>query len=249
METLSIILPAYNEAQRLPRTFELISEAKKKGVFASVQLAEIWVIDDGSKDETSQVARSAQGLLPELKVFRVEPNQGKGHAIHTGLKQSSSDWCLIADSDSATPWNQFKKLHQACQVSGSTYEIAIGSRDLPESDIQTKQSWVRENMGKTFNFLVRSITGLPFKDTQCGFKLIRRHSIQNFLEQLQVKRFAWDVEFLMFAKAHGLKIVEVAVSWAHQDASRVNPIKDSSEMLFRVIQLRIRLLLNKTQAP
>ena len=244
METLSIILPAYNEAQRLPRTFELLREAKKNGLFSSIELVEIWVIDDGSKDETTPVANYAKALLPEISVYRVEPNQGKGNAIHTGLKRSKGDWCLIADADSATPWNQFQKLYLSC-TGADPCEIAIGSRDLPESDIQTKQSWVRENMGKTFNFLVRTITGLPFKDTQCGFKLIRKSSIQSFVNQLEVKRFAWDVEFLMFAKAHGLKIAEVAVSWAHQEASRVNPIKDSSEMLFRVVQLRLRLWLGK----
>ena len=241
MESLSVILPAYNEALRLPRTFELLAEAKKNGVFSAIHLVEIWVIDDGSRDDTSKVAYQAQALLPELRVKRIEPNQGKGHAIHEGLKQSQGDWCLIADADSATPWNQLPKLLSAVRQESPPYSIAIGSRDLPESDIQTKQSWIRENMGKTFNFLVRFITGLPFKDTQCGFKLIHRSAIQPFLGQLQIKRFAWDVEFLMLSQAHHLKITEVAVAWAHQDASSVNPIKDSSEMLFRVIQLRFRL--------
>ena len=246
MESLSIILPAYNEALRLPRTFELIAEAKKNGVFSSINLVEVWVIDDGSQDETSKVAQYALALLPELKVRRVTPNEGKGNAIHEGLKQACGDWCLIADADSATPWNQFQKLLSAAKTAVPPAAIAIGSRDLPDSDIQTKQSWIRENMGKTFNLLVRLITGLPFKDTQCGFKLIRRSAIQSFLNQLQVKRFAWDVEFLMFAQAHQLKIMEVAVAWAHQDASRVNPIKDSSEMLFRVLQLRFRLLFSRS---
>ncbi len=242
MDTLSIVLPSYNEATRLPRTFDLLKKAKQEGVFSQVDLKRIWVIDDGSKDETALIAKAAKAELPEIEVYRVEPNQGKGNAIHEGLRRSTTDWCLIADADSATPWDQFKKLWNACH-SGTTLllPIAMGSRDLPESDIQTKQSWVREHMGKTFNLIVRFITGLPFKDTQCGFKLIHRPSIQNFLQHLRIKRFAWDVEFLMFARSRNLDIAEVPVSWAHQEASRVNAIRDSSEMLFRVIQLRLRI--------
>jgi dolichyl-phosphate beta-glucosyltransferase len=243
MESLTLILPAYNEASRLPRTVSLIKEAMSQGVFGSVKLEKIWVIDDGSKDNTTDVARASSATLPELSVHRVEPNQGKGNAIHTGLRLSTTDWCLVADADSATPWNQFKKLYSISVKNGTvTFPISMGSRDLPESDIQTEQSWIREHMGKTFNFLVRMITRLPFKDTQCGFKLIHRSAIQTVLPKLVVKRFAWDVEFLMFAKANGIAIAEVPVSWAHQDASRVNPIKDSSEMLFRVIQMRLRVL-------
>ena len=236
MQTLSLILPSYNEEKRLPRTFQLIDEAIQNGVFSGFDLKEILVVDDGSKDKTADVTKTHQSKQPLLKLVPVVPNQGKGNAIHVGLKTATSDWCLIADADSATPWNQFIK------VKATTTPVAIGSRDLPESEVRTKQSWVRENMGKTFNFLVRMITGLPYKDTQCGFKLIHKPSILTFLPQLRVKRFAWDVEFLMFARAHHLAITEVPIAWEHQDASRVNPIKDSIEMLLRVIQMRIRIL-------
>ena len=239
MKTLSLILPSYNEAKRLPRTFELLVAAKNAGVFQAVKLETIWIVDDGSRDETASIAEKAKSLLPEIQVHRVLPNQGKGNAIHEGLKISKSDWCLIADADSATPWDQFQKLWKVTEQDSTP--VVIGSRDLPESDIQTSQSWVREHMGKTFNLIVRLITGLPFKDTQCGFKLIHRPSIQSFIGLLQVKRFAWDVELLMFARNRKLKVAEVPVAWAHQDESHVDPLKDSSEMLFRVIQLRLRL--------
>lgn len=241
MESLSLVLPAYNEERRLPRTFQLLQLALGQGVFSSCELREILIIDDGSKDQTAQFAESAKKTLPMIRVIRIQPNQGKGNAIHTGLRQAQSEWCLIADADSATPWDQFVRLWNRSHELNPQAPIAIGSRDLPESEIRTSQSWVREHMGKTFNWMVRMITGLPFKDTQCGFKLIHRPSIQNFLPQLQVHRFAWDVEFLMFARAHRLKILEVPVVWEHQEESRVNAIKDSLEMLWRVIQLRLRV--------
>jgi len=243
MDSLTLILPCYNEASRLPRTISLLQNALKDGVFNGVKLEKILIIDDGSKDSTSAVALSGESSLPGLlSIHRVEPNRGKGFAIHTGLRLARTDWCLIADADSATPWNQFKKLYEISKNDGKiVYPVSMGSRDLPESDIQTEQSWIREHMGKTFNFLVRLITGLPFRDTQCGFKLVHLPSIQSFLPRLTVERFAWDVEFLMFAEAYGVSAIEVPITWAHQDASRVSPIKDSIEMLSRVIQVRLRV--------
>ena len=238
MQSLSIVLPAYNEEKRLPRTFDLIQKAITDGVFREVTLNEILVVDDGSKDRTADLADDYRKILQDhlqIRVLRVNPNQGKGNAIHLGMNEAQSDWILIADADTATPWNQFLKLKAA------NTPIAIGSRDLPQSQVLTKQSWIREIMGKTFNLLVRLITQLPYRDTQCGFKLIDKKSILPFMDQLRVKRFSWDVEFLMFARAYHLTISEVPVVWEHQDASRVNPIKDSIEMLLRVIQMRIRI--------
>jgi dolichyl-phosphate beta-glucosyltransferase len=245
MDTLSIIIPAYNEASRLPRTFELLSNAIEAGVFSSLKLVEILVVDDGSSDQTIAITKAeidkGHPLAFLLRVIAVSPNAGKGNAIHTGLLRTSADWCLVADADSATPWDQFTKL----QIATHKVPIAIGSRDLPESDVRTRQSWIREHMGKTFNLFVRLITGLPFNDTQCGFKLIRHSAVVPFLAILRVKRFAWDVEFLMLAKEFGVAVKEVPVAWEHQDASHVDPIKDASEMLARVIQLRLRLLFCK----
>lgn len=245
MNTLSLILPAYNEEKRLPRTFKLLKEAIDASVFKLADLQEILIIDDGSGDRTIEVSEAARGDLPQIRVIPVRPNQGKGNAIHTGLRQARGDWMLIADADTATPWDQFVKVWSAVQQSREPAQVAIGSRDLPDSELRIQQSWVREHMGKTFNFIVRMITGLPFRDTQCGFKLIHRGSIQPFLGQLQVKRFAWDVEFLMFARSRKLNVIEVPVAWEHQDESRVNPIKDSLEMLLRVIQMRVRIFFSR----
>lgn len=248
MKSLSILIPSYNEAKRLPRTFGLLATAIRDDVFKSLELKAILVIDDGSRDETVLVAEQGKSLLPEIEIRRVTPNQGKGNAIHEGLKQAQTDWCLVADADSATPWDQFTKLLKIADLEKpNPCPIVIGSRDLPESDIRTSQSWIREHMGKTFNLIVRMITQLPFKDTQCGFKLIHRPSVESFLSELKVKRFAWDVEFLMFARSKNLVVKEVAVAWGHQDDSHVDPIKDSLEMLFRVIELRIRLLFSKSK--
>jgi dolichyl-phosphate beta-glucosyltransferase len=239
MQSLSIVIPAYNEEARLPRTFHLLQQGIEAGIFAGYELKEILIVDDGSKDGTSAVTHNHVSILPQLKCIAVTPNQGKGNAIHVGMKSAQGDWILIADADTATPWDQFLKL--SARTTKDQSSIAIGSRDLPESDVRTQQSWVREHMGKTFNLIVRFITGLPYRDTQCGFKLIERNRIQSFIQLLQVKRFAWDVELLMFAKKNKIRISEVPVTWEHQEASRVHPIRDAFEMLCRVIEMRIRI--------
>jgi dolichyl-phosphate beta-glucosyltransferase len=247
MNTLSIIIPAYNEASRLPRTVDLIIAAIADQSFKGLELKEILVIDDGSTDQTWECILTSSKRLPLIKGIAVSPNQGKGNAVHCGLRAATGDWCLVADADSATPWNQFLPLLQA--VESYQAQVAIGSRGLQDANITRYQTWIRRNMGKTFNWIVRTITGLPFQDTQCGFKLIKRSNIQSFIQRLSIKRFAWDVEFLMFSKKAGLSLIEVAVSWEHQDASRVRIIQDSLEMLYRVCVLKIKLFFMRNRDP
>jgi len=242
MQTLSLVIPAFNEAERLPRTLGLIKHTKDKGIFDSIPLKDVWIIDDGSRDQTAKVARDFAATLPEIRVHSVTPNQGKGNAIHTGLKLATGEWCLIADADSATPWDQFIPLSQACLKEGKILaQIAMGSRDIAGSVRRERQSWIRENLGRLFNLAVRLVTGLPFKDTQCGFKLLHLPSIRPWLPYLRVKRFAWDVELLLFAKKAHLQMREVPVIWEHQEGSRISPLKDGIEMFFRVLQMRLRI--------
>jgi glycosyltransferase involved in cell wall biosynthesis len=242
MQTLAILIPAFNESLRLPHTLELIKLSKSKGIFEPFALTEVWIIDDGSTDSTSEVAHRFQAELPELRVLTLPQNQGKGGAIHEGLLKVQAEWCLIADADSATPWDQFQVLLRASSTSGSmTADLAMGSRDLPGSIRSQRQSSIRENLGRLFNLAVRWTTGLPFKDTQCGFKLVRMNAIRPWVPLLQVRRFAWDVELLLFAKRAGLKILEVPVIWEHKEGSRIHPLKDGIEMFLRVLQMRLRM--------
>lgn len=231
---ISLVIPAFNESKRLPSTLEALANLKLN------EIREVIVVDDGSADATILVAESFEKKLPNLKVLKSGKNFGKGHAIRLGLKAAALPWILIADADMSTPWEELRKLCEVAQSSNA--DICIGSRDVEGSNILTHQSWLRETLGKSFNLFVRTMTRLPFKDTQCGFKLMKKAMIHPFLEKLVVDRFAWDVEFLVLAQKLDLKIVEVPVTWAHKEESRVHPIFDGFNMLWMVTKLRFKIL-------
>lgn len=233
---LTIVIPAYNEEFRIGSTlFEL---GKFMGLLSNhcLDLNQVIIVDDGSKDNTFQEALKFQSQLP-ICILKHSCNMGKGAAVRTGLKDASGDLILIADADMATPWTEFTKLYKEIQNGA---DVSIASRGLPDSIIKTRQPFYREYLGKSFNFILRLITGLKFKDTQCGFKLIKSKPAKFALKYMQINRFAWDVEFLLITKLHGYEIKEVGVNWNHVEQSRVHPIMDSLEMLWRVLKLRIR---------
>ncbi len=237
---VSIVIPAFNESRRLPATIEKLMALNSAGEFKNITIHEVIVIDDGSSDNTVEICKNFAKKYSTVKVLESGKNFGKGHAVRIGLMNVKGEYALMADADMATPWTELNKLRK--YLESSTSHIAIGSRDLPESDIRTHQSFLREHLGKLFNFFVRSITGLKFKDTQCGFKLFNMAYIKPILSELKVNRFAWDVEFLFRAKAHGLTMIEVPVQWEHQNESRVNPIKDGLQMAWTVIKIRVGIL-------
>jgi dolichyl-phosphate beta-glucosyltransferase len=237
MKSLTIIIPCYNEEKRLPKTFNLLKKSIDSGNFSGINLKTIMIVDDGSKDNTVNLATNEKDL--PITLIKVGINQGKGNAVYTGLKAAETDLCLIADADSATSWSDFKKL---LNENNQGFSIVIGSRKLEDSVVESNIIF-SQIMSKVFSALVKLITGLNFKDTQCGFKLIDRKSIQNVLPNLIVKRFAWDVEFLMFTKH--LPTKEVGVNWVDIEGSTVSPIKDSFEMLKRILEIRLRLMKKK----
>jgi dolichyl-phosphate beta-glucosyltransferase len=236
---ISILIPAFNEAKRLPSTLEDLSTFIRNSNLDLFKISEVIVVNDGSADQTAQVAKAFEAMLPNLSVISFPANRGKGHAIHTGLFKATSSWVLVADADQSTPWKELCVLIQSNTKTRA--EIVMGSRGLDESKITTRQSFLRQSLGKSYNLFIRAITGLPYKDTQCGFKLIDLTKTKAFLSDLQVERFAWDIEFLLFAKKFGLKISEIPVEWAHKEQSRVHPIKDGLNMLWETLKARIRI--------
>ncbi|MFM6929247.1 MAG: dolichyl-phosphate beta-glucosyltransferase [Bdellovibrio sp.] len=238
METLSVVIPAFNEEGRLPKTLQTLKEMESAGLLKFI-IEEVIVVDDGSGDNTVGWSESFAKSWSKLKVVKLPQNRGKGAAVHAGFAEARAKWVLVADADMATPWDEMNKFVSQLDK----FDLFMGSRALAESDIVVRQHWLRQNMGKTFNKILKGLVGLPYKDTQCGFKMVRNDEIfrQQILKKLTVDRFAWDVELILAEQKFNGRIVEVPIRWSHQEASRVHIVRDSLEMFFTVLKLRFRL--------
>lgn len=197
---------------------------------------EVVLVDGGSSDRTLEVFH--EFFSPKQgRSFKNQSNRGKGYAIRCGIQEAKGEVLLFSDADLSTPIEEFPKLAQYLE---SGYDIAIGSRSLPESNVEVHQAWYREGMGKIFNWMVRMIVLRGFIDTQCGFKCVRRERVLPLLPLMVVDGFCYDVEFLFLAKKAGLKIVEVPVTWINDPVSKVHILKDSSKMFLDLLWIRFR---------
>jgi glycosyltransferase involved in cell wall biosynthesis len=231
---LSIIIPAYNEESRLPSTLERIAAY----IRASGRSTEVIVVDDGSRDHTAAVAESFRSRIPLLCVVPNGVNRGKGYSVRQGMLEARGRLVLFTDADLSAPIEEADKLLRALE----THDVAIGSRALDRSLITVHQSPFREFAGIVFNKMVRLCLGLPFVDTQCGFKAFRRERCRVIFEQQRVERFGFDPELLFLAKRHGLSAVEIPVRWAHSPATRVSLFRDSLRMFLEVLAIRFNAL-------
>lgn len=197
-------------------------------------IEEIIVVDDGSRDDTSGVARRFATTGIPIRVIHYSENAGKGYAIRRGVLAAEAPLILLTDADLSTPIEELEKLRGAL----AGHDIVIGSRAIDESLVKKPQAWHRQQMGRIFNRLVRRITRIPFRDTQCGFKLLERDAARRIFQMAIIDRFAFDVEMIVLASKFGLRIAEVPVLWFNSPDSRVHMIRDSTRMLKDVIRVR-----------
>ncbi|HEX6126457.1 MAG TPA: dolichyl-phosphate beta-glucosyltransferase [Pyrinomonadaceae bacterium] len=231
---ISIVVPAYEEEERLGRSVETVLEFLSQNSVSS----ELIVVDDGSRDRTADMAAAAFESERDIpsKVIRYEQNRGKGYAVKTGLLASTGRIALFSDADLSTPIEEMWKLIQP--IRDGEYDVTFGSRALDRSLIGTHQPWRREQGGKVFNLVVRTLTGMPFWDTQCGFKAFHMPRFRPLLDLMQIDRFGFDVEFLYVAKLHGLRLKEIPVRWNNDERSKVNVMRDSVRMFKEVTEIR-----------
>jgi dolichyl-phosphate beta-glucosyltransferase len=232
--TISIIIPAFEEEERLGESLSKILSY----IGAEKLDGEVIVVDDGSSDSTARTAESVFAVCPSIpsRVIRYEKNRGKGYAVRTGLKAAKAPIALFTDADLSTPIEELPKLVEP--ISNGEFDITFGSRALDRSLIGTHQPWRREQGGKVFNLIVRTLTGLPFWDTQCGFKAFNLTKFRPLLDLMRIDRFGFDVEFLYVANLHGLRLKEIPVRWYNDERSKVNVVRDSLRMFDEVRQIR-----------
>jgi dolichyl-phosphate beta-glucosyltransferase len=227
---LSIVIPAYNEQSRLPQTLAKIRAWLESQPFA----AEVIVVDDGSTDGTSAVVAAHRADWPALRLLSNPGNRGKGYSVRHGAQEALGRIVLFTDADLSAPIDEAPKLLAALE----SHDIAIGSRALNRELIEKHQTALREYAGMVFNLVVRLVLGLPFADTQCGFKAFRREPCQIVFQQQRIERFGFDPELLFIAKRHGLTTAEVPVRWAHDPGTRVVVLRDSVHMFLEVCIIR-----------
>jgi len=232
--SLSIIVPAYNEATRLGNSLRAIVTYLNE----NFPEAELIVVDDGSSDKTAQIARARldEGGNLRTSLISYKSNLGKGRAVRLGLQAARGEIALFSDADLSTPITESPKLIEPIET--GVCDLAFGSRALDRELIGVRQSWRREQGGRVFNLAVRLATGLPFWDTQCGFKAFRMSVCRPLIEAATIDRFGFDVELLYLAYKAGLKLKEIPVRWDHNEGSKINLASDSFKMLGEVGLIR-----------
>lgn len=231
--SLSIVIPAYNEERRLPATLDGITGYLARGGW---DFSEILVVDDGSRDRTVGAAEDFTARAQSLRVLRNPGNRGKGYSVRHGMLEAKGDWALFTDADLSTPIDELETLWSAARESGA--QVAMGSRALDRSLIGVHQPLLRESAGKLFNVTVRLITGLPFRDTQCGFKLFETRAAREIFRRQRLLRFGFDVEVVFIARRLGYSVIEVPVKWNDVAGTKVGALSGLSAFLDPV---RVRL--------
>lgn len=234
MTLLSIIVPCYNEEQRLGSTLDEIA------LFVSrrTEPVEVIVVDDGSRDGTAAVAE--RHVCPGLRVIRTEENQGKGHAVRTGMLAALGDLRLFTDADGSTSMTEYAKL-EAALTGMSNPGVALASIGVGAAEVQRAQRGLRPLAGRVGNWLIRVLAVPGISDTQRGFKLFTAEAAEDIFSRCVIDRWAFDVEVLALASHLGYDMAEVAVTWAHKDDSRVTAFSYLSS-LADVVRVRWRLL-------
>jgi len=229
--TLSIVIPAYNESERLATSIpKVLVYVHSRGI-----QAEIIVVDDGSRDDTADVVRRFAAADPAIVLLENPGNRGKGYSVRNGMLHARGATALFTDADLSSPITEADKLFAALAEGA---DVAIGSRWL-KRELQTeRQPWIRQLYGRLFNLGLRIVLGLGYKDTQCGFKAFDRRAIEVIFPRQQIERWGFDPELLFLAKKFRLHTTEVAVEWAHDHRSKINPLRDGLRMGGEVLKIR-----------
>lgn len=234
---LSIIVPAYNEQRRLPKTLSSIDSYLRKQPYDY----EILVVNDGSKDKTAEVVEDLKVKIKNLRLVNNKENHGKGFVVRQGLLEAKGEYRLFTDADNSTSIDQVEKMWPEVKKG---YDIVIGSRDLKESIIAVPQSWFRRRLGDVFNLFTQVTCGLwGIWDAQCGFKIFTKEAVEKIFPKCKINRFAFDPEILVIAKRLGFKIKEIPVVWINEPESKVK-FKSMVKMGLDLLKIRWNLIKN-----
>jgi dolichyl-phosphate beta-glucosyltransferase len=230
--SLSLVIPAYNEAGRLPPYLHAVRDYLGTGAAPS---CEVIVVDDGSSDDLAGALGPLIAGWPQLRLVRHDRNKGKGAAVRTGMLEAAGDWLLFADADGATPIEEEEKLRRAIENGA---DIAVGSRMLRASLSPATRGWYRGLSGRLFAGMVRRLFGLPVRDSQCGFKMFRREVGRRLFGPCRETGYLFDLEILARGRELGYRIAEIPVRWREVPGSKVRLFRDGWKMVVGLWRLR-----------
>lgn len=230
--TYSIIIPAYNESERIVASLDKILAY----IAEQNWTAEVVVVNDGSKDNTADIIRGYMRQHQNVRLLENPGNKGKGYSVRHGMLEARGDILLLSDADLSSPIYEAPKLFDAIENGGA--DIAIGSRWLQKETQTVRQPFYRQVSGRVFNLMLRVVLGLKQKDTQCGFKAFTRKAAMSIFPPQKIERWGFDPEILFLANKFGLKTVEVPVEWANDDRSKINPLTDGFRMFTEMMRVR-----------
>jgi dolichyl-phosphate beta-glucosyltransferase len=240
--TYSIVIPAYNEGQRITATLDKVlawTSAQRWSV-------EIVVVNDGSRDNTADIVRQYVAAHPQVRLIENPGNRGKGYSVRNGMMNARGELLLFSDADLSSPISEAPRLFDALAAGA---DVAIGSRWL-QSELQTERQPVyRQLFGRVFNLFLRIVLGISFKDTQCGFKAFRRGAADALFPRQHIERWAFDPELLFLARRFGFKSVEIGVEWAHDERTKMSYFRDGMRMVWEILTVRWYAITGKYDAP
>jgi dolichyl-phosphate beta-glucosyltransferase len=230
----SVVIPCYNEERRILPTLEHVVNF----LGGRLQPWEVIVVDDGSSDRTSACVRERFGEQSEVRVLRYDSNHGKGFAVREGVLASRGDRVLFSDADLSTPIAELAKLERHTETG---FDVVVGSRVASGSRILTPQPFPRRLSGALFRSFVRAFGLTTVRDTQCGFKLLRRAAVEPILQRVATEGFAFDVELLARAERAGLRVGEVGVDWSDATGTKLRLFPDAWRMAVDLLRIHRRL--------
>lgn len=235
---LSIVIPAYNEALRIPETLRTTATYLKQ----SGKSHEILVIDDGSTDQTQDVVKSLEPEIPSLRLIPYTPNHGKGYAVRCGILEARGKYILMSDADLSTPIEEFDRFLPYLMNGAS---IVIGTRKHSQAQILRHQPFWRESMGKVFTYISNLILGLHQSDFTCGFKAFEQSAARQIFSRQRIERWAFDSEILFLADRQHLSVIEVPVRWMNSPETKVHIVKDTLITFLSLWKIRFDFLRGK----
>ncbi len=229
--TYSIVIPAYNESRRIAATLDQVLAF----VAAQRWQAEIVIVNDGSRDDTVEIVRGYMLRFPAVRLVENPGNHGKGYSVRNGVLHATGDFVLFSDADLSAPITESVKLFDALRAGA---DVALGSRWIRREMQVIAQPLYRRVLGRVFNLALRMVLGLPYKDTQCGFKAFTRAAAQAIFPRQTLEGWAFDPEIIYLARRLGLRVVEIGVEWSHAGYSQINPFTDGVRMFFELLHIR-----------